>query len=150
MSTSPQPALTTCLANILRIATALVPKSNWHTLHIDGYIVGSITEVKSWYTLSALETRIEYNTFDLDYINEDSDNNEIGNFVEQIRELTYDPARGAWYSVSIDFYSSGIQPSVRYNYYDQPNFSTPVPLTLYKKDLKVFPQPAQTLPEWLK
>ena len=150
MPASIQPTLTTCLTNILRIATTLAPKSNWHTLHIDGYIVGSITEVKSWYTLPSSETRIEYNTFDLDYINEDSDNNEIGNFVEQLRELTYDPARGAWYTVAIDFYRSEIQPSVRYNYYDQPDFSSPVPLTLYKKDLKVFPRPAQALPEWLR
>lgn len=149
MSSSTQPQIKSCLANILRIATALVPEPNWNTLHIEGYIVGSITEVKSWYTIPGTDTRMEYNTFDLDYINEDSDNNEIGNFVEQLRELTYEPARGAWYTVAIDFYRNGLQPSVRYNYHDRPAFSNPVPLTHYKQDLKVFPRPTQTLPDWL-
>lgn len=150
MTPSIQPQLAACLANILRIATALVPQPNWYTLHVEGYIVGSLTEVKTWYTLPGAETRFEYDAFDLDYINEDSDNNEIGNFVEQIRELTYDPARGAWYTVVLDFYRHGPQPSMRYNYYDQPNFSRSVPLTFYQKDLKVFPRPDLTLPDWLK
>ena len=150
MTSSIQPQLADCLTNILRIATALVPKSDWHTLHVEGCIVGSLTEVRTWYTLPGVETRVEYDTFDLNYINEDSDNNEIGNFVEQIRELTYDPIRGAWYTVLLDFDRRGPQPNMHFNYYDQPNFSSPVPLTLYSKDLKVFPRPVQTLPDWLK
>lgn len=150
MPTSVQLQLESILAHVLRIATDLVPDKQWDMLHIEGYIVGSITEVKSWYTVTSAGARIEFDTFDLEYINEGSDDNEIGTFVEQMRELTYDPARGAWYTVFIDFYRNGLQPSVRYNYYDLPDFSRPMPLTLYKKDLKVFPRPDQTLPDWLR
>ena len=150
MPTSIQPQLTSCLTNILRIATALVPESNWRTLYLEGYIVGSITEVKSWYTTTDTGSRIEYDTFNLEYINEDSNNNEIGNFVEQMRELTYDPVRGAWYTVAIEFYHNNSQPIVRYNYYDLPKFDVAVPFALYKKDLNVFPRPVHLMPDWLK
>jgi hypothetical protein len=150
MPSSAPSQLAASLTNILRIATALIPEPNWHTIHIEGSIVGSMTEVKTWYTLKDSTDRIPFDTFNLAYINEDSKNNKIGTFVEQMRELTYDPARGAWYTILIDFYRNGVQPSVSYNYYDQPSFGLPVPLSIYKKDLKVFPRPTSAIPEWLK
>ncbi|UYZ63416.1 hypothetical protein [Hymenobacter weizhouensis] len=138
-----------CLTQILRIATTLVPEKNWNLLRIEGYIVGSVTETRSWYTISNNDEEIEYSTFDLDYINEDSDNNAIGNFLEQIRELTYDATRGAWYTIEIRFYKDGRTPTVRYDYYNQPAFEEPIPIALYKQDLKVYPRPAKSIPEWL-
>lgn len=138
-----------CLAQILRIGTAMVPEKNWYSIYIECHVVESITEVKSWYTIHKEGYRIEYDTFDLDYINEDANNNEIGQFVAQMRDLTANPIRGAWYMISIEFYRNGLPPIIQYNYHDKPIFSIPVPLALYKKDLKVYPRAPQHIPDWL-
>lgn len=145
---SEQQQIDFCLEQILRIATTLVPEKNWSSIHIEGYIVESITEVKSWYVSQKSETRIEFENFDLEYINEDNENNDIGNFVAKLRELTYHPHKGAWYTISIDF-SQNTKPLVAYNYLDAPAFEEPLPVSIYKKDLKVFPRPTEAIPGWL-
>ncbi|MBB4601811.1 hypothetical protein HNQ93_002620 [Hymenobacter luteus] len=137
-----------CLEQIFRITKALAPENNWSSIYIEGYIVGSITEVKSWYVLQNTETRIEFETFDLDYINEDTKNNNIGNFIEKLRELTYHPNKGAWYTISIE-YTQNNKPLTAYNYSDIPAFEEPLPLAIYKKDLKLFPRPTEAIPSWL-
>nr|GFD13731.1 hypothetical protein [Tanacetum cinerariifolium] len=141
--------LDNCLAQILRIATDLVPDKAWSTLHLECAIVEAVTEVKSWYTVAGSAERIEYDTFDLDYVNEDADANDIGLFVAQLRDLTADTVKGAWYTVSIEFHRNSPRPTIHYNYYDKPAFGHPLPLALYKKDLKVYPRATQHIPDWL-
>lgn len=137
-----------CLEQIFRVAAELVPEKDWNAIYIEGYIVESITEVKSWYIGKKTETKIEYDTFDLDYINEDNENNDIGNFIIKLRELTYHPYKGAWYTITIDFVQN-VKPLVTYNYLDAPAFDEPLPLSMYKKDLKIFPRPTESIPSWL-
>ena len=138
-----------CLDQILRIAAELVPNKEWHTLFIEGSILGSSTAVKSWYSVVGTDIRVEFSLFDLDYINQDNDNNMVGNFIEQLREVTYEAARGAWYIVEISFHKNVEQPIVQYNYYDAPRFRRPMSIDAYKKDLKVYPRPAHLMPDWL-
>ncbi|RZJ56892.1 MAG: hypothetical protein EOO55_04435 [Hymenobacter sp.] len=141
--------LADCLAQIFRIATALLPDKAWNTLYLECSIVEAITEVKSWYTVAGSAERIEYDTFDLDYINEDADNNDMGLFIAQLRDLTADAVKGAWYTAIIEFHRNSPKPTIQYNYHDKPFFSQSLPLALYKKDLKVYPRASQHVPEWL-
>ena len=143
-----QPQIESCINNIHRIATTLVPDKEWYMLHIEGCIVGSITEIKSWFTLLGSENKTSFDSFDLAYVNDDVDNNQIGGFVEKLREATYEPTMGAWYTVSVDFYKFGSPPVVHYNYYDMPAFSQSIPVKFFQKDLKVYPRSA-ALPDWM-
>lgn len=144
-----QQKIQVCLNHILRIAQTLVPDKEWHTLYIEASILGSVTAVKAWYSTTQSSSRTEYSLFDLDYINEDNENNMVGTFVEQLRDMTYDPARGAWYIAHISFHKNIAAPVIEYNYFDEPKFRRPMPPAAYKNDLKVYPRPAHLIPNWL-
>lgn len=137
------------VAQIQRIVQHLVPNNSWYNIHFEGYIVGTVTEVKAWYTVLGSEEMIEFNAFNIDYINEDAANNSCGIFVEKIREEMYDKSIGSWYTIMIDFYKKDIAPICKFNYSDIPKFEEPLPLSIYKKDLLRFPRPIASIPSWL-
>lgn len=138
-----------CLTYMRRILTDQVPEPNWRRITAEAYVVGTVTEVKSWYTPAGSEQAVEFDNFDLDYVNEDQELHDMGRFVTELRELTYAPERGAWYTASLAFYADRAAPTVHYNYHEQPAFYRALPLSYYRKDLQLYPRPAPLVPDWL-
>lgn len=67
----------------------------------------------------------------------------------ELRRLTYDPARGAWFSVRY-LLNAPSEFRIFYNYDHDPRWDPPAGADVLRRDLAVFPRPPERVPDWLR
>ncbi|AOS61690.1 hypothetical protein [Actinoalloteichus hymeniacidonis] len=73
---------------------------------------------------------------------------ELGEDLALLRQVTYRPEKGAWFSVRFTMDPPAAF-RVSYNYTYEPQWVPPVPPEVFATDLLAFPRTAQYVPEWL-
>ena len=138
------------LLDIKRIAIDTVPNKEWLKISVTALMVDTYLEFDSQYVLSDNNQWTTFDIFDLEYVNENVDKNDVTEVLQKLRTDIYqkNPSRGAFYSVRVEINKDTA--SILYVDYDnKPTFEGDVPDDWFVKDLRLYPRDAKYIPEWL-
>lgn len=138
------------LKAIERIAIDTVPDHEWQKIFVTASAVETYKEFDAQYIKTGQDEATSFDIYDLDYVNDDLDNNDVMEFIQKLRDDIYKdkPNRGAFYSVKVEI-SKDKDPILWVDYDSKPTFEGDVPDKYFIKDLKIYPREPKYIPEWL-
>lgn len=74
---------------------------------------------------------------------------EVGAALVELRDVTADPAKGAWYTALITVESTG-KVTLNFDRNSEPQWAKPVPAATFAEDLRRYPRDEENTPGWLR
>lgn len=138
------------IQEIIRIIQDTIPLNNWSKIRFTASVVNSIVDFNAYYTISVTDSWTEFDIFDLDYVNQNSETNNALNYVLSFREEDYkqNPSRGAFYSLTLDIDRDNPY-KLHIDYKNKPTFSIMTPDSFFMEDIRLFPRTKSNIPDWL-